>query len=388
MNFFCKDMFYLFGKRYTKASFQDYHNSVSRGVVFIANKKYHLEAPVLEYNVNTIADYHLISHNFNIESRVSLIIAIYSIVDPDSYDCIRNSWNLSLLNYCHPNTPVILVGCNVDQRTKTEDLTKQAKQRETISEKMSLQLARRIKAVKFLECSGYDVTYSKSINQNLVRVSARNRMRPMGIFVLGEKKSETTEMIKRLVQDERLNVLGERLNEEPQHHNNNRLNQSHFSTLIEIDGEEHDTLIVDAELFFNYHCKYLLAPFHGKSNWPDSFIDAVIFTFSVVHIDFYNAMKPNTIHAYLRPINRFFKTPPHILLVGIKTDFRNDPKTPSNLSKHGKQPIIYEWASNLRVKSKPSNTWNVPVLMERKWEMCSRKLFGLHFVVLRRNETL
>ena len=352
MNYFHKDKFYVFGERYVKISFEQYHNYVSRGVVFIANKKYKLEtSPALEYNTNSIADYHVISNNLNIETRVSLIIVVYSVVNPDSYEYVRKEWNLSLLKFCHPNTPVILVGCNVDQRMKTEESTDQAKQEEAISEEMGLQLARRIKAAKFLECSGFDITDLKSINKNFVRVSARNRMRPMRIFVLGEKKSENTEMVKRLVQDERLNVLGERLNEELQYHNDNdQLKyRSHFSTLIEIDGEEHDTVIVDVKWFYDYQAKYFLVPAlqENAGKWPDSFFDAVIVTFSVVDFDFCNVMIPNIIHSYLRPLNRFFKTPPHIILAGTKTDLRNDPKTINNLSKQGKQPITYEMGEQL-----------------------------------------
>ena len=64
MNFFCKDRFYVFGERYIELPFQDYRNSISRGVVLIAN--YKLESRVLEYNVNTIVDYHLNKNNFTV----------------------------------------------------------------------------------------------------------------------------------------------------------------------------------------------------------------------------------------------------------------------------------------------------------------------------------
>ena len=58
-------------------------------------------------------------------------------------------------------------------------------------------------------------------------------------------------MIKRLVRDKRLNVLGERLNEEPQYQNdNNRLNQNHCSTFIEIDIKRS----------YDYYAKFFLVP--------------------------------------------------------------------------------------------------------------------------------
>ena len=342
MNFFRKDKFNVFGKRLIKYSFQEHHNTISQGVITVADKKYQLETSYCDLSVVGNDEENHPGDPFQLSlPRASLILVVYSVIDLTTYEFVRKSWNFSLMKYCNPNTPVILLGCNADQREKTEESKKHG-------EEMGLELARRIKATKFLECSGYDVTDLESINQNLVRVSARNRMRPLQIVVLGSDDSRRSESIKSFIHGERLNTLGQLLNEEPRYRDEYK---NYFSTLIEIDGEEHDLMIVDEKE--RPHYKYFLSldfvPLcYGKLYWPKSFIDVIVFTFSVVNpaqlhkTGFLDVLKRQSLrnHSY----NSF---PPIIILVGTKTDLRIDPKTLNNLLKQEEQPITYEMGEQL-----------------------------------------
>ena len=110
---------------------------------------------------------------------------------------------------------------------------------------MGVQLACRIKAAKFLECSSYDVTDLKSINQNLLHVSARNRMHPIYVVFIGTIASGKTKIIQRFVLSYRLNVFDNCSKVEHQYHLTN-IYETVFLSFIEIDGEEHNLLILDA----------------------------------------------------------------------------------------------------------------------------------------------
>ena len=348
MNFFRKDKFNVFGQRLIKNSFQEYHNSASYGLITVADKKYQLETSF--YDLHEVGnDEKSLGNSFNLLHlfpnnlpRASLILVVYSVVDLTTYEFVRKSWNFSVMKYCNPNTPVILLGCNADQREKTEESKKHG-------EEMGLELARRIKAAKFLECSGYDVTDLESINENLVRVSARNKMRPLEITVLRSDDSRRSEMIKNFVHGKRLNTLGQLLNEEPRYRDEYR---NCFSTLIEIDGEEYDLMIVDEH---NEHPSYFGFegyPFslYGALNSQRTFIDVVVFTFSVVNPATFHANKSSFLDNLKSQSFRNFpynSLPPIIILVGTDTDLRSDPKTSNNLLKQEEQPITYEMGKQL-----------------------------------------
>ena len=355
MNYFRKDKFNVFGKRLIKNSFEEYHNSASYGVITVADKKYQLETSfrdlsVLgkdeEYSGNRYqynVPYNLRNYFPNNVPQASLILIVYSVIDPMTYEFVRKSWNFSLMKHCNPNTPVILLGCNADQREKTEESKKHG-------EEMGLELARRIKATKFLECSGYDVTDLESINQNLVRVSARNKMRPLQIVVLGSDDSKKSEMIKNFVHGKRLNTLGQLLNEEPRYRGKYK---NCFSTLIEIDGDEYDLMIVDEHK--KYHFKHFLhedfvSSLYGKLCSPWAFIDVVVFSFSVVNPATFHVNKTRFLdklkHQSLRN-HSYNSFPPIIILVGTETDLRNDPETLNNLLKQEEQPLTYEMGEQL-----------------------------------------
>ena len=343
MNFFLKDKFYVFGKKHIKNSFEDYHNSTSRDVIIVAHKKYKLlDAPWLVEYYETMAYYLLTKDIFNYDFLVSLIIVVYSAVDPESYEYVRKCWNLSFIKYCNPTTPVILVGCNSDQ---SKEIEKSTKQKQTISEEMGMLLARRIKAVKFLECSGYDVTDLESINQNLVRVSARNRMRPIHAVVVGTDASGKTEMIQRFVQSDRLNVLDEFLNEEQYHRSSSHENV--FSSFIEIDGEEHDLLILDAALTDRdkvrpLHCRDFFGPSH-------LLLDVIVITFSAIDRGNFDSLKKHLESCMCDIFGKPFDIQLPIILVGTKTDLRNDPET---LSNQQNDPVTYEMGEQLACKIK------------------------------------
>ena len=347
MNFLWKDKFCVFGEKYIKKSFEAYHKSISRGVIIAADKKYKLldASWVAEYSGTMAYNDSLIPKEFVADDyQVSLIIVVYSAVDPGSYQYVRNWWNFSVVKHRNPTTPVILLGCNADQRKEIQNSTKQ---KQTISEKMGVQLARRIKAAKFLECSGYDITDLESINENLVRVSARNRMRPIHAVVIGTEASKKNEMIQHFVLSDRLNVLDESLNVEQYYYCSNF--EYVFSSFIEIDGEEHDLLILDAK-----------PTDHKLRTWKPSYyqdffipnyllLDVIVIMFSAIDRRNFFSLEIHLEDAMCDIFGKPFDIQLPIILVGTETDFRNDPKISSN---QGNDPVTYEMGEKLARKIK------------------------------------
>ena len=366
MNFFRNDKFYyVFGETHLKKSFEEYHKSTSRGVIIVADIKYKfLDTRFEKYlEYNGMMHYPLTKNCLDDDYKVSLIIVAYSTFDPDSYEYVRKRWDSSFVKYCNPIAPVILVACNADQRKEIE---KSAKQEQTISEEMGVQLARRIKAAKFLECSGYDITGLKSINQNLVRVSARNRMRSIHAVVMGTEASGKTEMIQRFVQSDRLNVLDECLNGELY---NSSGRAKYFSSFIEIDVEEHDLLIVDAKPIC--HTSTRKTPYYQSSmeiasmmqqidrksgTWESSYhqhhfgqllLDVIVIMFSTIDRGNFDSIDLEyEKHDFF---GKRFDIQIPIIVVGTKTDFRNDLKTLLSQENH---PVTYEMGEQLARKIK------------------------------------
>ena len=365
MNFFRKDkFFFVFGETHVKKSFEAYQKFTSHGAIIVAEKKYKLldtrYEKFLEYNG---MHYPLTKNYLDDDSEASLIIVVYSAVDPESLEYVRKRWDSSFVKYCNPIAPVILVACNADQRKEIE---KTSKQKQTISEEMGVLLARRIKAAKFLECSGYDITNLKSINQNLVRVSARNRMRPIHAVAMGTEASGKTEMIQRFVQSDRLNVLDDCLNGEL-YNSNSRV--KYFSSFIEIGGEEHDLLIVDAKPFS--HPSMRKTPYYQSSmviasmtqqidrksgTWESLYhehhfgqllLDVIVIMFSVIDRGNFDSIDLEyEKHDFF---GKRFDIQIPIILVGTKTDFRNDHETLSSQENH---PFTYKMGEQLARKIK------------------------------------
>ena len=68
----------------------------------------------------TSTDYVQKKEVFDDQSQVSLIIVVYSAVDPRSCKFVRKCWDLSRIKHCNPTTPIVLVGCNGDQRKEIQ----------------------------------------------------------------------------------------------------------------------------------------------------------------------------------------------------------------------------------------------------------------------------
>ena len=172
-----------------------------------------------------------------------VIIVVFSAFDDDSYKAIEENWSKEVINCCQ-NTSVILVRYEKkqDHFFPSQILHHYESPIAFVTSEMGEQLARRINATLYLQCSENDQTQTDNIFQIAVRASIHhekeNQRKQLLTFrtdVIGHDNSGKTDLIRRFVFGKRLSVCGGYLNEDQLFHN---LDETSFSTSIEIDGEE------------------------------------------------------------------------------------------------------------------------------------------------------
>merc|ERR1712232_100553 len=85
--------------------------------------------------------------------KTDIFLLCFSVVNPYSFENVKETWLPELRHHC-PNVPIILVGTKTDLRDDQQTLEGLAKQKkEVITMEDGNNLAREIRAVKYLECS-------------------------------------------------------------------------------------------------------------------------------------------------------------------------------------------------------------------------------------------
>lgn len=86
--------------------------------------------------------------------NTDVIIICFPLKEPSSLENVEERWAPEVRHYC-PNTPVILVGTMVDLRDDKEtiDNLREEQKLQPITTMDGLRMAKKIKAVKYLECS-------------------------------------------------------------------------------------------------------------------------------------------------------------------------------------------------------------------------------------------
>jgi len=88
-------------------------------------------------------------------ANANVFLICFSVVNPTSFENVTSKWYPEVQHFC-PNIPIILVGTKYDLRgdDKTIARLKEGGQ-QPISFEQGEDLAKKLKAVKFIECSAY-----------------------------------------------------------------------------------------------------------------------------------------------------------------------------------------------------------------------------------------
>lgn len=86
-------------------------------------------------------------------ANANVFLVCFSVVNPVSFENVSSKWIPELIHFC-PDVPSILVGTKIDLRGEESALEKLRKQgQQPITPEQGQQLAKKIKALKYLECS-------------------------------------------------------------------------------------------------------------------------------------------------------------------------------------------------------------------------------------------
>jgi len=107
--------------------------------------------------------------------ETDIFVVCFSTVDPDSYANVTARWIRELKEHC-PDTPVLLVGTKIDLRNDERvisDLKLQGKKELELAQ--GQQLAREIKAVKYVECSALTQQGVKQVFDEALKIVIKKR---------------------------------------------------------------------------------------------------------------------------------------------------------------------------------------------------------------------
>ncbi|KAK9955972.1 hypothetical protein ABG768_015809 [Culter alburnus] len=103
--------------------------------------------------------------------RQDVFLICFSLVDPASFENVSERWCPEVRHHC-PNTPVILVGTELDLRDDKDTVEQLKKKKQTpIIYHQGLAMAERIGAVKYLECSALTQVGVKAVFEEAARAA-------------------------------------------------------------------------------------------------------------------------------------------------------------------------------------------------------------------------
>ncbi len=135
-------------------------------------------------------------------ANANVFIVLFSVVNPVSYESVSTKWIPDLIHFC-PDVPTILVGCQIEKCGSEEVLEKSKKQaQQPITFEQGVKLAKRIKALKYMECSArtgeglkqvFDEAVKASLGLAYERPSIINSF--MGLFKSEDNYKDEEELI-------------------------------------------------------------------------------------------------------------------------------------------------------------------------------------------------
>lgn len=85
--------------------------------------------------------------------QTDVFIVCFSVISPNSFDHVQYKWVPEISHHC-PNVPIVLVGNKIDLRDDPTVMAELQNQRITpITKTQGLEMAKKINAVKYVECS-------------------------------------------------------------------------------------------------------------------------------------------------------------------------------------------------------------------------------------------
>jgi len=101
--------------------------------------------------------------------QTDVFLVCFSLVSPPSYENVKTKWYPEISHHA-PSTVILLVGTKLDLREDPETIRKLSERRMApMSYQQGLQMAKDIKAVKYLECSALTQKNLKTVFDEAIR---------------------------------------------------------------------------------------------------------------------------------------------------------------------------------------------------------------------------
>ena len=101
---------------------------------------------------------------FPYDKGIDISMIVFSVSDPSSFSSVKNKW-IPELKHDHPKVPIVLVGNKIDMREDAKHF---------ITIEMGKQLASRINASCYIECSSFDDMKVENLFEETVWASLRH----------------------------------------------------------------------------------------------------------------------------------------------------------------------------------------------------------------------
>ena len=102
--------------------------------------------------------------------QTDIFLLCFSVASPASLENVKAKWFPEISHHC-PNTPIILLGTKIDLRNDEDTIAKlKEKNLSPISQIGGMQMAQRIHATKYLECSALTQEGLRHVFEESVRI--------------------------------------------------------------------------------------------------------------------------------------------------------------------------------------------------------------------------
>lgn len=117
-------------------------------------------------------------------ANANVFLLCFSIISPVSFENVTAKWYPELMHFC-PDVPFILVGTKADIRNEPSEIAKlQAQGQSPITTHHGEDLAKKLKAIKYMECSAKTSENLKDVFDEAVRAVLRPKKAKKGCIIL------------------------------------------------------------------------------------------------------------------------------------------------------------------------------------------------------------
>eukprot|EP01115_Flamella_aegyptia_P002796 TRINITY_DN139_c1_g1_i1.p1 TRINITY_DN139_c1_g1~~TRINITY_DN139_c1_g1_i1.p1 ORF type:complete len:191 (-),score=43.34 TRINITY_DN139_c1_g1_i1:65-637(-) len=117
-------------------------------------------------------------------ANANVFLLCFSIISPVSFENVTAKWYPELMHFC-PEVPFILVGTKCDVRNDATELEKLRQQGQSpVSTEQGMELSKKLKAIKYMECSAKTQEHLKDVFDEAVRAVLKPKKQKKQCIIL------------------------------------------------------------------------------------------------------------------------------------------------------------------------------------------------------------